>query len=491
MYFAESFSITSAEDDDWFDRLLEVDTQLFVDPFLIFAETEGFWADGADLLAAHFQRGFEQLAGHQDSPESLQYQKTIDYMLFPEPSEFGLGFVSRGDRGAGTGEGFARRIVAAMATAIERGLQDMIRFEELGVLVPKIGRDRISDIACNVLKAKFIEYTQEICRRHGIEMSPAKVKNGAWDPIRKRWVVADVELPVNELSGDAILLTPKRFLRELPTLNSEDWWNYVEPTLRDDLNLAIGERLNKEAIVALAVRHPDLVRDWTTARANDAPEPYDVDKDPAGLHDWQRITRDVARELPLVIDEVTPANLSEFVKMVNEKFRHQVEQRRGWEMLRNDDTKSPKRELSIQLYYRGIVESYCDAYNVRVDREVDLGRGPIDFVFTSATERVLLEVKKINNGQFWNGLDHQLTSYMTSEKGCSSGWFLAIQLSSTKTELTRSAQLNARTRLAIDNSGFALKSMLVDARVKLSASNLDGGPDWADAPPDSEFDGEE
>jgi hypothetical protein len=94
------------------------------------------------------------LAGHQGNASSLQYKKTVDLMLFPEPKEFGLGFVSKGNRGSGTGRGFAKRIVRSMAIAIERGLQDLHHFEELGLLVDKIGRDRISDIACNVLKAR-------------------------------------------------------------------------------------------------------------------------------------------------------------------------------------------------------------------------------------------------------------------------------------------------------------------------------------------------
>jgi len=223
MYFSDAHEITYGEDDDWFDVLLETDTQLFVDPFLIYSESWGFWAKADEQIAEHFQRSFEVLAGHQASQGSLQYKKTIDMMLFPEPKEFGLGFVNKGNRGSGTGKGFAKRIVRSMSIAIEKGLQDLHHFEELGLLVDKIGRDRISDIACNILKAKFIEYTQEICRRHGVDMHEHEVQHARFDLVRKRWASATVLLPTNPLTGGPSVLVPKRFLRALPTLNSDDW----------------------------------------------------------------------------------------------------------------------------------------------------------------------------------------------------------------------------------------------------------------------------
>ena len=39
--------------------------------------------------------------------------------------------------------------------------------EELALFGRQIAEDRISDIACNVLKSYFIDYTREIVERHG------------------------------------------------------------------------------------------------------------------------------------------------------------------------------------------------------------------------------------------------------------------------------------------------------------------------------------
>jgi hypothetical protein len=470
LYFSEAYEVETSPEDDWFDPLMEDDTRLFVDPFLVYAETSGRWSDADRVLSGHFQRGFEILAGHQDRPKSVQYRKTIDLMLFPEPSEVGLGFVRRGTGGAGTGRGFARRIVEAMALAIEAGLSDLTRFEELGVLVEKIGRDRISDITCNLLKAQLIAYTQDVCDRHQIPMRTFSVRNARFDEQRMRWIETEVELPANPLQQSApVILVPKRFLRELPTMGSDDWWDYLDSTIRDDLNWDIGRKLRKADIVRLARQRPDLVRDWTTSRSAQEPDPYDVDRDPEGLHSWQMLGRTISHTEP--IEHEGPIGLSDFVRIANERFKHFIEQRGGWELLYNDESRRPKREASIQLLYRGLIEAYCAVADVRLDREVNLGRGPVDFTFTSRTSRVLMEIKKLNNGDFWNGLEHQLTSYLTSEQ-CRSGWFVAVQFSDTPTETSRAADLSRRTRAARAATGFELRSIAIDARRPLSASNI-------------------
>lgn len=489
MYFTEVFGLEAcAAEVDWFDPLMEVDTGLFVDPFLIYREADGHWAGAADEIARHFERAFQILAGHHDNRRSLQYRKTVELMLFPEPREFGLGVTTNGTAGSGTGRDFAERIVEAMGVAIESGLRDLRHFEELGLLVERIGRDRISDITCNILKARFIEYTQEVAREWGVPLENHTVKNAGFDEVRRRWEDRDVLLPTNPVTGGPILLTPKRFLRELPTLNADDWWDYVEPSLRNDLNLDISTRLPKVQIVELARRHPDLVRAWTEARESGPFEPYDVDRDPEGVHNWQRVSADLARSAPLGFVAVTRDNVHEFIGAVNGKFRHFVEERGGWRLLRNDDTDRPKRETSIQLLYRGVVESYCEAAHVKLDREVNLGRGPVDFMFTNWEQRVLMEVKKVRNANFWNGLEDQLTSYLTSE-GCQDGWYLAIRFSDTPTEIRRSASLAERTREASRSSGFNLQSMLVDARIHRGASELDGDGNETEPGPDDDEEG--
>lgn len=475
MYFSEAFSIVLTDDDDWFDPLLEMDTRLFVDPFLLYKESTGFWSDSGDRMADHFQKGFELLAGHHTNPRSLQYQKTVELMMFPEPKEFGLGYVGTGTSGAGTGGDTANRIVRAMVQAITRGLINLKHFEELGLLVPSIGRDRISDITCNILKDKFIAYTQEICARHEIPTQLFDVPHGDFDNQRNRWITKRTRLPVNPHTESFILLTPWRFLRQLPTLNAMDWWNSLDPTLLRDLNIDLNTRLKKSVIVEIARANIESIRSWSTSKESTEAKPYNVIKDPEGLHNWQKLTNNFALLRGLDMDEVNESNFHDFIEKINQKFRHFVENEGGWSLLWNDDSHTPKKEHAIQLLYLGIVKEYCKTYSVSILREPNFGNGPVDFVFIgSQNVKVLLEVKKMSNGRFWHGLDAQLTDYMQSAE-CVKGWFLAVRFSSSRVEKERTTQLQPRTQALSTLTGFDLRSGWVDARPRMSASTLTSG----------------
>ncbi|GAA3533594.1 hypothetical protein GCM10022222_16150 [Amycolatopsis ultiminotia] len=394
-------------------------------------------------------------------------------MEFPEPEEFGLGLTRKGRNGSGTGKGFAKLMVVAMRDAIELGLQDLTHFEELGLLVEKIGRDRISDITCNILKPQFIQYTQDVCRDLAVSTEQFPVKHASFDSHRMRWCTERLSLPKNPFTNGPILLIPSRFLRELPALDSTDWWNFVEPDLRMDLNLSLNQHINKSEVIRRARSNTDLVRQWSSTSEERPADPYPVDRDPVGLHNWQARTREFANEHPIDISTIaTKDDLLRFVEKIITEFKHQIEEEGLWSLLYNDDTGHPKRETSIQLLFKGVVQSYCRAHGIGLDREVELGRGPVDFIVSKDSRvRVLLEIKKMSNGKFWNGLENQLVSYMESAQ-CSSGWFLAVRFGDTKNQRERTAKLPARTSHAAHQTGFVIRSTWVDARRKDSASNL-------------------
>jgi len=45
MLASSHFKIRRTVKDDWFDAILDADTELFVDPFLLFREKRGFWRE--------------------------------------------------------------------------------------------------------------------------------------------------------------------------------------------------------------------------------------------------------------------------------------------------------------------------------------------------------------------------------------------------------------------------------------------------------------
>jgi hypothetical protein len=137
----------------------------------------------------------------------------------------------------------------------------------------------------------------------------------------------------------------------------------------------------------------------------------------------------------------------------------------------NDDN-TEKPEEAAQLALLGMARPYCRAHGVEIDREVDLGRGPVDFKLTSGSAlRVLIEAKKLHNGDFWNGLEYQLPSYLKSD-GTKSGWLLALRYRSGGVSERRPGDLAKRLRVLNQALGTSISFTVIDARPKTSASRI-------------------
>lgn len=474
MLASQHFKIRKSSKDDWYDAILNNDTQLFVDPFLVFKEAKGFWATAHERIVKHFEQAFLLVAQGNLNEKSLPYKKALHLLNFKEPREFCLGYTVVGTKGSGSGSEYARRIAGAISEAIRRGLEHPTHFEELGVLNEGIGPDRISDITCTVLKSQFVQYTREVAKRHSIPLYVHKIYGSTFDDQRLRWNSAEVEMPTNPFTGGPFLFVPRRFLSELPALNSDDWWEYYQAEqLREDVNYEIMQKVDKKTIIETARRHPELVRKWTEDKEGAAVSSYSFEKDPNGLYQWDPVTQQFAQQNPLVLPP--PQSEEEFfgvIELVIQQFKLFIEEQGGWDLLWNSPHEKEKPEQSPQLLFRGMANSYCRANNISIDREVNLGRGPVDFKFSNGySRRAHLEVKKLHNGKFWNGLSEQLPSYLTSDE-VRDGWFLAIRYRDGKLATDRIRQLPAKVRIVGAKRGLNLRYALIDGRPKASASKL-------------------
>jgi hypothetical protein len=473
MLFSDHYAVLHTAADDWFDPVLSVDTKLFVDPFLIFTDTDPTWAKAHDRIIAHFQEAFELLADAGCDPKSVGFASAIRMLQFPEPPETCLGYTSRGTGGAGSGKGFAKFIASSMCDAVGRGIVELRHFEQLGILEEGIGPDRISDITCTILKPELISYTQQIAGQRGVPMHLHRVRAGAFDSRRHGFVNVDMELPTNPATGGPLLLVPERFLRDLPSINADDWWDAMRSTeLRDEFNSELHGNIRKKDIVTIAKRHPDKVDAWVRARESRPSKAYDLVADPLGVYQWSSAARRYVRTHPVKIGHASDAaEFAAVIDVIVDRFRHFVEENGGWRLLWHKGAEKP--EEAAQLVFLGIAMAYCEANGIVVDREVQLGRGPVDFKFSNGYEhRALLEVKKVENGKFWNGLRAQLLSYMKSDK-VTDGWFLAVRYRDTGVAEKRVVTLPKAVKDLAAESGLNLRYGLVDARSKTSASKLD------------------
>ncbi|WP_052666743.1 hypothetical protein [Nitriliruptor alkaliphilus] len=470
MKFSDHFGIARNATDDWFDPDLHVDTRLFVDPFFLWEEDpKSPWGDAHDELLDHFKRCYT-LVSMGGGPTSNSGRSAAALLRFPEPDEFCLGYTSAGTRGTGGGKGLARRMLNGIAVAVRAGLTNPQHIEEVGFLTERVGADGISDATCNILKGRFVEYTQQVATARGVPTKQHQVRNAAVDLTTGRWISRTHELPTRP-DGRPVILVPQRFLSALPVLNANDWFDSsLNSDLRNAMNVRVGQRVPKSEIVELARRHPERIHRWADhVSKNGLASSYDMEDDPLGVVQWQEAGKKYASAHPLTTaSPATQDELEAFVDAVIEHFKHFVEQERGWSLLWNENG-SEKREEAAQLLMLGVSRAYCRMHGVEMDREVEMGKGPVDFKLSSGpTLRVLIEVKKLHNGKFWDGLRVQLPTYMKSDK-CEQGRLLAVRYRDRGSSTDRIKDVPKYVADVVAN-GFDVKLDIVDARRPKSAS---------------------
>jgi hypothetical protein len=171
--------------------------------------------------------GFDQRSNHWKAATRL--------LVFPEPSEFCLGYSVGSPLGSGSGRGLQQGMLDGAVEAIRLGIESVEHFEELALFESGIGADRIGDIVCNVLKEQFIDYTADVARRHDIPMEPINVVHTRWSHDYVRWENDVVMLPRNPYTAKGVLLTPQRFLRDLPTVDPLEFWDWAWTNENEDI----------------------------------------------------------------------------------------------------------------------------------------------------------------------------------------------------------------------------------------------------------------
>lgn len=475
MRFSEYFEVTRGEEDDWFDPFLTIDTQLFVDPFLIYGHEHGrFEGSHADIIS-FFNSVFHLIAKSDGSRSSVRYQKAVAAMLFPEAEEVCLGYTAAGTRGSGSGRDSATVIADALWEAIQAGLEEITHFEEIAILRGGIGADRISDATVTLLRQRLANYTLDVCKRHGIPVSRIRYGKGYYNIETERWNPLPVELPTNPYGKMPILLVPERYLNLLPTINADDFWDYCytneNEILRTEFNYDVTRNVSKEEIVALARRRADLRRRYLESVERQRASPYDLQRDPKGLVKWYDASAEYCGENPLQLSIHSGTDFLGVVGSMVDAYQHFVEQNSGWRLLWDENGTRRRGEKTSQLLFLGVVKHYCRANDIDISPEPNIGRGPVDFKVSRGYHlRALLEVKLAKNTRFWNGLTRQLPTYLNAEE-VRDGYFLVITYDDR--DLERLKDIQAIVEQVNAETGCRIRVRTIDASPeKPSASKL-------------------
>lgn len=193
---------------------LDEDIPLYLDPFLL-------WKSPSQMdnsLHSTITNSFNYLGRLyiKDEKKAINILKEIS-----ECDEVGLGN-SKIKKGKRIGDEFANLILSTFKNVPQIQKSGFTHFEELQLLIENFAKDRVSDISCNFIKSFLIDYTIQECKKHDIPMELIEIQ---YFNIKKFKIVSEeITLPANPNTKEPILLIPKRWLRFVPWINFEDYF---------------------------------------------------------------------------------------------------------------------------------------------------------------------------------------------------------------------------------------------------------------------------
>jgi hypothetical protein len=196
---------------------IDEDIPLYVDPFLLWKSPSLQDQSLHTTLISSFNHlGRAYLRGR--AADSI---KTL--IEISECTEVGLG-EARNKQGRRIGDRTAEDILSLFKKIPQVTAGGFEHVEEIQLFVDQVSRDRVSDIACNILKSFLIDYTIAQCTSHNIPRTEVELPS-VFDYRAKLIRSERVSLPVNPSNGHAIILVPKRWLRYVPWINYDDYFN--------------------------------------------------------------------------------------------------------------------------------------------------------------------------------------------------------------------------------------------------------------------------
>ena len=480
MRFSEQFNIARGNDDDWYDLLLNQDTPLYVDPFLVFDDADSRWKDARKDVMDFYEHVLRLVLLSNGNYNSPAWAAANQLIRCPEPNEFALGLSVGDPQGAGVGKITAERIASVLDLVKHADAVELSSIAGFALFVEGMGVDLISDTLCNILKSHFIKYTQDVAARHNLKTESIRVKNCDWDRKRGRWISGRVDLPFNPMQNSAVLLVPERFLQDIPILEPNQFWDWAEnegEQLRLALNIDLAKDLSKSDKVAAAraaAKHrPELaIRFLKQFNSTHKSEPYDIGTDPKSLVRWYEHGQQLAAQNGPAIEPTRLVDVPTFVHGLALNFKEEVEQRDGWKVLWDAKTKNHQREEVSQALAGAMWRAQCKAAGIDISKEVNMGRGPVDFKFSQGWKsRALLEVKHIGATAFFTGAEKQLPQYLKSDQ-IDSAVYLAIGFTDAEFAEQRLKRVRETCESLQEQKGISIKPVFVDARpgTKVSAS---------------------
>lgn len=427
LYFSDFFSVDPAVLEDYgaFDISVVSDLPLFVDPFLLFNSDDLTFTQLHDDIVKYLcylrdQSGTELDAG---TMEALYF--------FGEVKQNWFGYTQFGNGGHGLGEKFARALHRALGGILsDFGTETVTKsshMEKVTLVGSGVGQDNISDFTTNLIKSYLCKYTEAFAHEHmdGSQCRDFPVTRAYFNYSTETWATKTYYLP--SLGTDFVLLTPAAMLtRDATWINHGDMISRIErlpeavsdPEQRAKINRYFNKKLGVD---------PDAERRAKAAQATIEafPELIDLyiktkedDGDKARAASAEEVAETRSRFVEAVKSALSALAGTEFFDRPWTSyeeclarvhyFKTWVEDQDGYRLFNLKGTAPFSKEADVQLAF-GLVWGGSE---LDVNREVNNGRGPVDFKASYGKgDKSLIEFKLASNTSLKRNLENQVAIY--------------------------------------------------------------------------------
>lgn len=445
-----------------FDSFLDDDSDFYLDPALLFKTSEPEFLNAKDLVIQRFVDIFDLLkATEKPRGTEVTWFTAVRKFQFREISGVNLGYSDGHTRGRGIGRTLSSDTLLTVHELVKKGVDNPRLFELVPVFQDNIGCDRISDMLCSILKDNLANYTRRVFTECGKPLKENRLPNNPFRP------------------GTPVYILPKSLLSDLPL--AESWWDIgrvcaQNEEARSAMSRILGSAwvkadVKKHHVRALFVEHPDLVKSLIEEYEKQTPKTYDFDHDPKGEFLWvapfQKAIDSAALSLTLPSDP-SLADVKTCIAKICDHFKELVENKGSWEVLYQDDRRTPRKERVAQRAFRMVADSYCRSNDLDISPESNAGAGPVDFKFSRGLKKVCIEVKLSSNPKLIHSYEKQLPAYEGAENSID-GIMLVIDFGNADVRVNALIERETKDRNANIRGPTVI---IVDARPKQSGSRI-------------------
>lgn len=450
-------------EEQWvFNRVLWVDSKLFVDPFLI----DSLWIDEFKDAKNKLKERFRKIIKLLSTNNQMAFNQAVKLFISKETRGVWIWYWSNTDNWSSIWPELALKLAKLWKEIVDLWINDPEIFELLWLFQEDFWPDRISDFTIDTLKDDFIFFTQRVAKELWIK----KIKKFTYKG-------TEIFLPFISERNTHVIFLPKKALRDLPIALDRSNVHYVvmyNNELRDKLNQMVWDDWkdyieNKDNRKKEFLEDKNYIEQLFSYYKSRQKLSYDYTNDPNWEFDWRDKWFKIANDYPLSLNLTTNPNIDDIKQIVRNiiaQFKQCIEHNWLNELLKKWNWRFSERYA--QKIFFAVASSYCEANNLDISPESKSSTGPIDFKFSNWLLKVLIETKLTSNDI--NSWILQLQEYEKWEWAIWNWIYLIIRtFDQHDTKLEKFIELWEDFK---DKWEYFPEYYIIDGRIKPTPSNL-------------------